>query len=177
MEVLSNSLYVTLIMVGLLIIGMMVLFGALLMSAPKQDVSDKKSYQRKALLNSSEKKLLGDLDKVARDLFGHGARVVFQVSYGEFLKGEDRSAFASINQKRADFVIVNPNIDVLCVVEYQGAGHYGRGEAARANAIKRDQIKREACESAGIAFVEIPNKFTRESVARLVAEKCGLSES
>ncbi len=121
-------------------------------------------FSRKPVLNKSEKKLIRDLDIVIQEVFGPEARLLSQVSYGEFLKGEDRAAHARINQKRADFVVVDGDFEVLCVIEYQGAGHYGRGEKARANAEHRDRVKRAACASAGVAFVEVPAKFSTRSL-------------
>jgi len=125
-------------------------------------------FTRKPLLNKSEKKLVLALDAVVPDAFGSGARILSQVSYGEFLKGEGQAARARINQKRADFVIVDADFEILCVIEYQGAGHYGRGEKARENAELRDRVKRAACASAGIPLVEVPAKFSEEVLLDLL---------
>lgn len=125
-------------------------------------------FFRKPLLNKSEKKLVLALDTVIPDVFGPGARILSQVSYGEFLKGENQSARARINQKRADFVIVDADFEILCVIEYQGAGHYGRGEKARENAELRDRVKRAACSSAGILLIEVPAKFSKETLVGLL---------
>ncbi|WP_417808792.1 DUF2726 domain-containing protein [Thioclava sp.] len=76
------------------------------------------------------------------------------------------SAYATINHKRADFVIADAQDSILCVVEYQGVGHYGRGNAAREKAEKSDKVKRAALASAGITMVEVPAKFTVESVRK-----------
>lgn len=128
------------------------------------------NFTRRPLLNKAEKQLVLDLDVVIPEVFGPTARMLSQVSYGEFLKGEDRSAHARINQKRADFVVVDAGFEVLCVIEYQGSGHYGRGEKARANAEHRDRVKRAACTSAGIAFVEIPAKLSLDILRRMLIE-------
>jgi len=122
------------------------------------------SFTAVSLFNQSEARLLGVLDTVAGPIFGAKARVFTQVSYGEFLKGNTRSAFAKVNQKRADFVIADAEGTVLCVIEYQGAGHYGRGPAAREKAEKSDKVKRAALKSAGLPMVEVPAKFSLESV-------------
>merc|ERR1711974_151950 len=119
------------------------------------------SFTRKPLINNAEKKLVLLLDTVVPECFGPKARILSQVSYGEFLKGSDRSAFARINQKRADFVIVDADFEILCVIEYQGTGHHGRGEKSRADADLRDRVKRAACRSAGIPLIEVPAKFSK----------------
>ena len=127
------------------------------------------SFTSCPLLNWSERQLLPLLDSAALKVFGPEARIFTQVSYGEFLRGEDRSAHARINQKRADFVVVDGQAKVLCVIEYQGSGHYGRGQKAHDNAAYRDKVKRMACKSASIAFVEIPAKFSAETVYEALA--------
>jgi hypothetical protein len=127
-----------------------------------KDVED--SFTAVSLLNQSEARLLGALDTVVGPIFGPKARVFAQVSYGEFLKGSSRSAFAKVNQKRADFVVADTAGTVLCVIEYQGTGHYGRGPAAREKAEKSDKVKRAALASASIPMVEVPAKYTVESV-------------
>lgn len=126
-------------------------------------------FSRKDLLNKSEKRLFADLRGVIPEVFGPDAYILSQVSYGEFLKGEDQSAHARINQKRADFVVVGVDLQVLCVIEYQGSGHYGRGEKSRENAEYRDRVKRAACASAGIPFAEVPAKFSKASLTEILA--------
>lgn len=116
----------------------------------------------------AEKQLVRDLDVVIPEAFGAKARILMQVSYGEFLKGGDRATHARINQKRADFVVIDDDFEVLCVIEYQGAGHYGRGERARESAQYRDRVKRAACASAGIPLIEIPPRFSMQSLRDLI---------
>ena len=139
-------------------------------SGKKQAEEGFGSFTRRPLLNKAEKQLVLDLDVVIPEVFGPTARMLSQVSYGEFLKGEDRSAHARINQKRADFVIVDAGFELLCVIEYQGSGHHGRGEKARANAEHRDRVKRAACTSAGTPLVEIPAKFSLDILREKLAE-------
>ena len=124
--------------------------------APGEDLG---AFSKKPLLNASETRLAKEMVRLL-EAAGGGRQILTQVSYGEFLKGVDKAAHARINQKRADFLIVDEQYQVLAVVEYQGAGHYGRGEAARVNAQKRDRIKRHACATAGIPFLEIPATYT-----------------
>jgi len=127
-----------------------------------KDVED--SFTAVSLLNQSEARLLGLLDTLVGPIFGAKARVFAQVSYGEFLKSSSRNAFAKVNQKRADFVVADAGGTVLCVIEYQGAGHYGRGPAAREKAEMSDKVKRAALKSACLPLVEVPAKFSLESV-------------
>lgn len=126
------------------------------------------TFTRTPLLNATERKLAGVLERSAQTVFGPTTRLLAQVSYGEFLKGGDQAAQARINQKRADFVLVDARFEVLCVVEYQGRGHHGSSPEARANAEHRDKVKRAACASAGIALVEVPPTFNAASVTKLL---------
>ena len=136
-------------------------------------------YTARPLFNAAERMVLSHLDHLCRQTFGDEARVMGQVSYGEFLKGSTRPGHARINQKRADFVICDRAGKVLCVFEYQGSGHFGRTARDRENARERDRVKREACAAAGIPFIELPADLTlevteshfREGMAPLVARR------
>ena len=158
---------------SLAFIFLFVVFAIILICAEVKRKSDPGegfgSFAPRPLLNRFERQLLPLLDSAASKAFGPQARIFTQVSYGEFLRGEDRSAHARINQKRADFVVVDGQAKVLCVIEYQGSGHYGRGQKAHDDAAYRDKVKRMACKSASIAFVEIPAKFSAETVDEALA--------
>ena len=117
-------------------------------------------YIATPLLNKSEMSLLSVLETQVPLVFGPNVRVFAQVSYGEFLKGTPRPAFARINQKRADFVLVDQAGNVQFVVEYHGAGHFGRGREKKATVLKSDEVKRHALRLAGIPLLEVPEKFS-----------------
>jgi hypothetical protein len=151
----------------LVIIAAILMMGVLALQKPKENLG---SYSPKPLMNKSEIKVMAALDTALPEVFGPGARVFGQVSYGEFVKGDDQASRAMINQKRADFVIVGPAGEILCIVEYQGAGHYGRGQAAREKAERSDRVKRHASKCCGYPFVEIPAKFTQQSITEILRD-------
>lgn len=159
------------IAVVVIVIAVILVVGVLALQAlapkPKENLG---SYSPRPLMNKSENKVMAALDAALPEVFGPDARVFGQVSYGEFVKGDDQSSKAMINQKRADFVIVGPAGEILCIVEYQGAGHYGRGPAARQRAERSDRVKRHAANSCGYPFVEIPAKFTHVSVVDVLSK-------
>jgi len=155
----------------LIIIALVLIIGVvsfLKASAPRSDqskpTSDEDKFTATPLFNKSEASLLRVLDRVCQGTLGQDIRIFSQVSYGEFLKGSTRAAYAKISQKRADFVGADPQGRVVCVIEYQGSGHFGKSDASRARAEKSDAMKRRALSSAGIPMVEIPAEFTVESV-------------
>jgi Protein of unknown function (DUF2726) len=76
-------------------------------------------------------------------------RVMAQVSLGEVLRSPHTEAFAAINSKRVDLLIVDENHDPIAAVEYQGVGHWQGSGAAR------DAVKKEALRRAGVAYIEI----------------------
>ena len=117
------------------------------------------SYTKKPLLNFSERKLLAGLEEIVTTLGEY--RVFCQVSYGEFLHTKRQKSFWRINAKRADFVIVDAEFLPVAVVEYQGAGHWGSTRSSARAARDRDVIKRRACESASIAWIEIPARYAK----------------
>jgi hypothetical protein len=117
-------------------------------------------FHAKAVMNKGEYRLFRLVEASLADIPGArtGYRVFAQTSLGEILSSEDRRAFAAINSKRVDLLIVGPQAQPLAAIEYQGAGHY-QGDAET-----RDWIKREALRRAGVAYVEV---FERDSDAAI----------
>lgn len=110
-------------------------------------------FYKRPLMNKSEYGVFCRLEK--RLSASHrGYRVFSQVSLGEILGSDDKQAYFAINSKRADFVIINWSGQPIAVVEYHGSGHF------KDDAIVRDAVKREACSSAGIAFIELTESYT-----------------
>ena len=139
---------------------------------PKKQLSfaSAAAFEAKPILNRSEFQLLLVLEGLARDV-NAGHRVMAQTCFGEFLrlkrgeKGDEANrAYRSINSKRADFVIVDAAGYPAVVVEYQGSGHY-QGTAAL-----RDAVKREACRSAGVAFVEVMPDYRKADLIEEIRE-------
>lgn len=162
----STTLTVILVIVAVVLAGGILAMQAY-MPKPKENLG---SYTAKPLLNKSEIKVLAALDAALQEVFGPNARVLSQVSYGEFIKGDDQSSQAMINQKRADFVIVGSAGEILCIVEYQGAGHYGPGQKSRERVERNDRVKRHAATNCGYFLIEIPAKFTHASVKGFLKE-------
>lgn len=105
-------------------------------------------FRKRQLMNKSEYAVFCRLETLLSK--SHSSyRVFAQVSLGEILGSDSKPAYWAINSKRADFVIIDRTGQPVAVVEYQGTGHY-QGDAS-----VRDAVKREACKSAGIAFIEL----------------------
>lgn len=85
-----------------------------------------------------------------------------QVSLGEILKTDNKSAFFAVNSKRVDFVIADTENIPCAVVEYQWSGQWQN------HARKRDTIKKLACEKAGIKYFELPATYTGNELKPLV---------
>ena len=79
-------------------------------------------------------------------------RLFAQVSLGEVFRTKDNNAFASINSKRVDFLIIDWNGYPALGIEVQGAGH-GQG-----NADERDCVKRQIFKKANVPLLEIECK-------------------
>jgi len=122
-----------------------------------------------AILNKTERRLFDVLVRAVRDM-RPDARVLAQVSYGEFLRSKNKKAFWSINARRADFLIVDAEFAPLAVVEYQGRGHFGSSRRAARAARQGDRIKARACRSAGICWIEIPARFSVAEVQQLLQQ-------
>jgi len=136
------------------------------------------AFERQPLLNKGEFQVLILLESVIRERRA-GHRVMAQTSLGEILRPKRQSftaeatdlAYRSINSKRADFIVVDRRGLAVLAVEYQGHGHY------QGNAKLRDAVKREAFRSAGIALIEVPARFERDTIAREVRRVLAASEN
>lgn len=110
-------------------------------------------FRKRPLMNKSEYSVFCKLEKLLSA--SHcGYRVFSQVSLGEILGSDDKQAYLAINSKRADFVIIDWSGHPIAVVEYHGSGHF------QGDAVVRDAVKREACASAGIAFIELTASYS-----------------
>ena len=121
-------------------------------------------FERRPLMNQTELRLF----KMLRAELPAGLSVMCQVSYGAFLRNKSYKRYMSINSKRADFVVLDADLNVAAVVEYQGGGHFGNSRDSRARAEKSDAVKRQAMREADIALIELPAKFDRETVAGMI---------
>ncbi len=88
-------------------------------------------------------------------------RVMAQVSLGEVLSSSDPAAYAAVNSKRVDILVISGSGHPVAAIEYQGSGHYLGTAAAR------DAVKKEALRRAGVAYIEVtPGHDVAEHLAR-----------
>ena len=123
----------------------------------------KADFKPQALLNKSEARLFKALDKIVIEM-RPGWQVMAQVSLGEILKCEDKDAYACINSKRVDLLIVDDDCRPFHAIEYQGGGHFKGAHATAA----RDAVKKEALRRAGIGYTEVVPGDTPAELRRLV---------
>ena len=121
-------------------------------------------FTARALLNKGEARVFAELDKlvIARN---PGWQVMAQVSVGEFVGSSDAAAYACINSKRVDLLLVDADCRARHALEYQGAGHHQGSAAAR------DAVKKEALRKAGIGYHEVVAGHTTPSELRRLVEK------
>jgi hypothetical protein len=93
------------------------------------------------------------------------------VSLGEILRCEDKAAYACINAKRVDLLIVDDECRPLHAIEYQGGAHFKGAHATAA----RDADKKEALRRAGIGYVEVAGDTPAE-LRRVVSGWCARIE-
>lgn len=133
----------------------------------------KADFKAQPLLNRSETRLFKAIDKMvlaARPDW----QVMAQVSLGEILRCEDKDAYACINSKRVDLLIVDEECRPLHAIEYQGGAHFKGAHATAA----RDAVKREALRRAGIGYVEVVAGDTPAELRRMVERLgCGRPEN
>jgi hypothetical protein len=124
----------------------------------------KADFKAQPLLNKSEARLFKAMDKMVIELAPAGWQVMAQVSLGEILRCEDKDAYACINAKRVDLLIVDEECRPLHAIEYQGGAHFKGAHATAA----RDAVKKEALRRAGIGYVEVVAGDTPAELRRVV---------
>lgn len=124
----------------------------------------KADFKAQPLLNKSETRLFRVLDKMVIELAPPGWQVMAQVSLGEILRTEDKNAYACVNSKRVDLLIVDGDCKPFHAFEYQGGGHYKGAHATAA----RDAVKKEALRRAGIGYTEVVPGDTPAELRRLI---------
>jgi len=120
-------------------------------------------FKAQPLLNKSEARLFKAVDKQVLEA-RPGWQVMAQVSLGEILRCEDAAAYACINSKRVDLLIVDDKCRPLHAIEYQGGAHFKGAHATAA----RDAVKKEALRRAGIGYVEVVAGDTPAELRRVV---------
>lgn len=129
-------------------------------------------FEPRPLLNRSEARLFRELDKLvlARN---PEWQVMAQVCVGEFVASDDAEAYACINSKRVDLLLVDGDCRARHAIEYQGTGHHLGNDAAA-----RDAVKKEALRKAGVGYDEvIAGKTTPSDLKRLVEKLVAVSGS
>jgi hypothetical protein len=116
-------------------------------------------FKAQPLLNKSEARLFRAIDKMVIELAPPGWQVMAQVSLGEILRSEDKAAYACINSKRVDLLIVDADCRPVHAIEYQGGAH---------STAARDAVKKEALRRAGIGYVEVVPGDTPAELRRVV---------
>jgi hypothetical protein len=120
-------------------------------------------FKAQRLLNKSETRLFKAIDKWVIEL-RPGWQVMAQVSLGEILRTENRAAYACINSKRVDLLIVDDECKPVHAIEYQGGAHFKGAHATAA----RDAVKKEALRRAGIGYLEVVSGDTPAELRRVV---------
>lgn len=128
----------------------------------------KADFKAQPLLNKSEARLFKSLDKMVLELRPDW-QVMAQVSLGEILRCEDRDAYACINAKRVDLLIVDGDSKPIHAIEYQGGGHFKGAHATAA----RDAVKKEALRRSGIGYLEVNAGDTPAELRRVVERLVG----
>lgn len=119
-------------------------------------------FTKQTLLNKQEARVLYAAERAVAET-GLKWRVMAQVSLGEILRSENARAFAAINSKRVDLLVISQSGEPLAAIEYQGSGHYQNTAAIR------DAVKKEALRKAGVRYIEVMGRHTADDVRREIS--------
>jgi len=116
------------------------------------------------VLNKSEARVFRELAQLV-EARNPAWQVLAQDSLGEILSSQDPAAYACINSKRVDLLLMDGDCQPRHVLEYQGSGHH-QGTAAA-----RDAVKKEALRRAGIGYHEVVAGHTTPVDLRRLVDK------
>lgn len=121
-------------------------------------------FTERPLLNSKEVRLFGEVEQLVSER-NSAWRVMAQVSVGEFVASANAKAYACINSKRVDVLLVDEHCRARHAIEYQGTGHH------QGSAPARDAVKKEALRKAGIGYHEVVAGHTTPGDLRRLVER------
>lgn len=136
--------------------------------APLVDAADqlrvvmRAAFAKQRILSKTEARVFFAVEQ-ALEQAGVGWRLMAQVNLGEILSSEDAQAYAAINSKRVDMLVIATSGLPIAAIEYQGSGHHQGTSAAR------DAVKKEALRKAGVSYFEVTPDDGPDDVRRMIA--------
>ncbi len=128
------------------------------------------SYSKQRILNKTEARVFAAIEDALQKA-QVGWRLMAQVNLGEMLRSDDPRAFAAINSKRVDMLVVSAGHQPIAAIEYQGGGHHQGTSAAR------DAVKKEALRKAGVSYYEVTPADGPEDVHRIITRMAQVEKS
>ncbi|MGZ3218429.1 DUF2726 domain-containing protein [Paracoccus sp. T5] len=156
----SNS---TLIIFAIIVIGGLLLFLRRSKAAQQQRDVKTAGFTARPLMNKSELQLFRIINLWLGE-HARGYHVSPQATYGAFLGCKDYAKWRLMSAKRADFVVFDPQGHVRLIIEFDGAGHYGRNRKDADGVRNRDTQKNLAAGAAGIPLVRISSLKDRGAI-------------
>jgi hypothetical protein len=144
--------------------------------APATDAADQlrivmhADFSKRPILTKTEARVFFAVER-ALEQAKAGWRLMAQVNLGEILSSDDARAFATINSKRVDMLVIASNGMPIAAIEYQGGGHHQGTSAAR------DAVKKEALRKAGVRYFEVTPEDSRDDVHRVIARMVQMEKS
>jgi hypothetical protein len=144
-------------------------------------IRDRVTFTRRRVMNRGEYEVFRAAMGVTRQPHPTGQCPFYvfpQVALGQIIgtqsarPWEADQAFRAINSKRCDLLIADRHGNPIAVLEYQGFGHNLSNTATR-----RNEIKRIALERAGVRFIEIPDRTTRDEMQRTIRDLLARQQS
>lgn len=117
----ANGIYLVGSIIALLVIGYIVLCVLAWLSDKQRDIISK-YYRPKKIMNKAEESFYSVLCRSVPD----GCRVFPHVSMRALIETNHWDIWAPFNLKRVDFVICNQALNIVCVVELEGANEQKR---------------------------------------------------
>lgn len=118
---LANGMYLVGSIIALLLIGYVTLCVLAWISDKQRDIISK-FYRPKKIMDETQERFFTRLCGAVPD----GCRVFPQVSMRALIETNHWDMWAPFNLKRVDFVICNADLNVVCVVELEGANEQKR---------------------------------------------------
>ncbi len=127
-------------------------------------------FEARAVLNTSERRLQDDIERLLPRLFPPRARLLARVSLAGFLHSPDRHDLATIGASQVDFLIVDAEFRPICAIEYQGDDLYATTTPARSQTPAPDWQMRRALRLSGLPLVAVPDRYDDRQLQDLLRE-------
>lgn len=158
----------------LIIFAILIAFGLIILlrgskASQQQRAVKSAGFTARPMMNKSEMQLFQIVNNwLRKNALNH--YISPQATYGSFLGCRDYKKWRLMSAKRADLVIFDKHGNVRLIIEFDGAGHYGKSRKDAYGTRNRDEQKNLAAAAAGLPLIRITSLKDRDAIIAALSE-------